>query len=162
MTFVASTIATYACFGLVGTVVADLVRCASWVYAGVALMALVAGAATLIGAAWHQHEHVEEVRARNALSAAFLAGVGFALMVSPCCTPVLGVIIASSSMHGNVLLGVGLLAVFGLGHAAPLLVVLAGGRAAVMRLGAGRWAQGMQVGAGACMMALGAYYALLV
>jgi cytochrome c-type biogenesis protein len=160
--FIGSTIATYACFGLVGTAVADLVGCASWIYVGVALAALAAGTATLIGAAWHHHAHVPQAPRRSALSAAFLAGVGFALMVSPCCTPILGVIIAASSLRGNVPLGIGLLAVFGLGHAAPLLVVLAGGRAAVVHLWSSRWAQGMQVGAGTCMLALGAYYALLV
>jgi cytochrome c-type biogenesis protein len=83
-------------------------------------------------------------------------------MVSPCCTPILGVIVAYTSTHGNVAMGSGLLAVFGLGHAVPLIVALAGGRALVGRLWASRWAQGMQVGAGTCMMALGAYYALLV
>ncbi len=161
--FIGSTIATYAFFGVVGSLVRDLVGYASWIYAGVAVAALAGGIVTLVGANVHRHEeHVRERPERNAFSAAFLAGVGFALMVSPCCTPILVVIVAYTSAHGNVAQGSGLLAVFGLGHAVPLLVALAGGRALVGRLWASRWAQGMQVGAGTCMMALGAYYALLV
>lgn len=163
MAFIGSTIGTYAFFGVVGSLVGDLVGYASWIYAGVAVSALAGGVVTLIGASAHHHEkRVQERPARNALSAAFLAGVGFALMVSPCCTPILGVIVAYTSLHGNVALGSGLLAVFGLGHAVPSVAALAGGRAAVARLWASRWAQGMQVGAATCMMALGAYYALLV
>lgn len=163
LAFIGSTIATYAFFGVVGSLVADLVGYASWIYAGVAFAALAGGVMTVVGASAHQHDEPPQPRPeRNALSAAFLAGVGFALMVSPCCTPILGVIVAYTSMHGNVALGSGLLAVFGLGHATPLLVALAGGRATVGRLWASRWAQGVQVGAGTCMIALGAYYALLV
>lgn len=160
--FIGGTIGTYAFFGAVGSLVADLVGYASWIYAGVAVAALAGGLVTLVGASAYRHRHEDVRPARSAFSAAFLAGVGFALMVSPCCTPILGVIVTYTSLRGDVALGSGLLAVFGLGHAAPLLATLAGGRSFVGRLWSSQWAQGAQVVAGTFMIALGAYYALLV
>src|ERR1700681_5112249 len=151
--FIGSTIATYAFFGVVGSLVGDLVGYASWIYAGVEVVALAGGIVTLVGATVHRHEeHARERPERNAFSAAFLAGVGFALMVSPCCTPILGVIVTYTSLRGDVALGSGLLAVFGLGHAAPLLATLAGGRSFVGRLWSSQWAQGAQVVGGTFMI----------
>jgi len=60
--FIGSTIATYAFFGVVGSLVRDLVGYASWIYAGVAVAALAGGIVTLVGANVHRHE--ERVRER--------------------------------------------------------------------------------------------------
>jgi cytochrome c-type biogenesis protein len=162
-TFVLSLVSTYAGFGLAGTTVAELVRSASWVYGFIALAALVGGLVTLTGfSGGHGHAEAGEAGQANAFSVAVLSGIGFALMVSPCCTPIVGVIIGYTTVRGNAATGAGMLAVFGLGHAAPLLPVIAGGRSSASWLSGSRWMDLAQVGAGTCMIALGGYYALLV
>lgn len=52
----------------------------------------------------------------------FLIGMMFGLVMSPCATPVLAVIIAYVASTGNLLYGAALLFVYGLGHGLPLIV----------------------------------------
>jgi cytochrome c-type biogenesis protein len=162
--FLSSLVGTYAGIGFAGGALGDLVRSASWVYAIVALAGVVGGVVTLVGGIGeHGGVHaVHELDVTNAISAAVLSGIGFALMVSPCCTPVLGIVLTYTSARGEAALGAGLLAVYGLGHAAPLVPVLVGGGGAAWRLASSVWSDAVRVAAGSCMIGLGGYYALLV
>ncbi len=163
-TFVGSLVSAYAALGLAGTAVADLVRSASWIYGLIAIAALVGGVVSLAGV-WvdhADHAHTLEVPHSNDLSAAFLSGIGFALMVSPCCTPIVGAIIAYTTSRGDGAMGAGMLAAFGLGHAAPLVPIIAGGRSTVRWIRSCAWTDAVGVAAASCMIALGGYYALLV
>jgi cytochrome c biogenesis protein CcdA len=162
LAFILGTLGTYATLGVAGSLVADLVGIATWVYGGIAVAGIVGGIVTIAGAGWHSHEEPPVDTRRDAVSAALLAGMGFALMVSPCCTPILGVIIGYTSLRGDVVYGCAMLVVFGLGHAAPLIAMLGGGRGLTERLWSSRFAQSAQVFAGTFMLGLGAYYALLV
>jgi cytochrome c-type biogenesis protein len=161
---VGGTLGTYALFGFAGSLLGSLVSYGSWIYGAVAAAALIGGVITLVGAVSHSHDHPDDTIAKNTepLSAAFLAGIGFALMISPCCTPILGVILTYTALKANMLVASAMLVVFGLGHATPLLLVVFGGRRFTTRLWSSKFAQAAQVFAGTCMIALGSYYALLV
>jgi cytochrome c-type biogenesis protein len=162
--FISSLVGTYAGIGFAGGALGDLVRSASWIYATVALAGIVGGLVTLVGGlSDHCGVHAtHDLDVTNAISAAVLSGVGFALMISPCCTPILGVVLAYTSARGEAARGAGLLAVYGLGHAAPLLPVVLGGGGAAGRIASSVWSDAVRVAAGSCMIGLGGYYALLV
>lgn len=162
--FVSSLVATYAGIGFAGGALGDLVRATSWIYALVALGGVVGGVVTLVGGLGDHggvHEAVD-LDLTNAVSAAVLGGMGFGLMVSPCCTPILAVVLGYTSARGDAARGAGLLAVYGLGHAAPLLPVIMGGGLATARIASSAWSDAVRVAAGSCMIGLGGYYALLV
>lgn len=54
---------------------------------------------------------------------AFLVGLIFGLVASPCATPVLAVILAFVATKGSLGYGSGLLFTYGLGHGLPLLII---------------------------------------
>lgn len=58
----------------------------------------------------------------NSLPIAYLMGLSFGLVASPCATPVLATILAFVSTQGNVLYGSALLFAYGLGLGVPLIV----------------------------------------
>jgi cytochrome c biogenesis protein CcdA len=94
--------------------------------------------------------------------AAFFLGASFALVVSPCCTPLVLGILAYSSATGNAWYGSALLACFAVGHSVPLLAAAGGthGAGAILERCGARRAAGV-LGAG-LMLALAGYYAVLV
>ena len=55
--------------------------------------------------------------------AAPLAGAGFGLMVSPCCTPMLALVVTSASLASTPVKTIGILLSYGVGHAAPLTLL---------------------------------------
>lgn len=57
---------------------------------------------------------------------ALLLGACFALVLSPCCTPVVLAILAYTSASGSAMYGSALLACYALGHAMPLVAVAFG------------------------------------
>jgi len=59
---------------------------------------------------------------RTGLAGAFVLGILGGVLSSPCATPVLAAILAFVAGQGNIALGVGLLAVYSIGHCALLLV----------------------------------------
>ena len=52
---------------------------------------------------------------------AFLLGVGFAFLIAPDATPFMLAALAASTFQGKILLGVQLMAAFGVGHGVPVL-----------------------------------------
>lgn len=59
---------------------------------------------------------------REGLIGAFLLGILGGILASPCSTPVLVAILAFVAGEGNIYLGIGLLAVYSIGHCALLLI----------------------------------------
>lgn len=159
--FLSGSLFTYALLGLVGGLVASLVGIASWVYGAIATAAIAGGIWTIVGASWCSHE-AEVEKKSDALGAVFLSGAGFSLMVSPCCTPLVGVVVAYAGASGGSLTAALLLVCFGLGHASPVFTAIIFGQRLTRWLAQSRFSQGATVVAGASMIALGAYYALLV
>ena len=59
---------------------------------------------------------------RKGLAGAFVLGILGGVLSSPCATPVLAAILAFVAGQGNILLGIGLLAAYSIGHCALLLI----------------------------------------
>lgn len=144
--------------GLLGSgasVLAQAARHSGVTYAVLAAVLAVCGARSLFPRSMCGHG---ESRANVSLSSAFLVGGSFALIVSPCCTPM---ILGIALFAGNTLYGTALMAAFSLGHGALLFAGV---------LGAQRLRRFVQTpalrGAAACvngtvLLALGGYYAVI-
>jgi len=97
---------------------------------------------------------------RQSLGALFLAGACSALVLSPCCTPAVTAIVATSTAIGKPLIGGFLLLCYAAGHSLPLVFCGQVGRVAqLVPLRPIRQATAV-VGA-VLMLALGIYYGLL-
>lgn len=89
---------------------------------------------------------------------AFVTGLVFSLVISPCGTPALAAILSVAAFKGSVTFGALLLFAYGVGIGLPVLVVgTVAGEATkrlLQRLG---WAEWIKRGAGVAMLALGGY-----
>src|SRR5665213_359522 len=160
--FLSGTLCMYAALGFVGGFVASLAGIASWVYGSIAAAAILGGLWTIVGASWCAHEATVAPKSGDALGAAFLTGAGFSLVVSPCCTPLIGVVVAYAGAMGGSLSAALLLVCFGLGHASPVFTAMMFGQRLASWITTSRFSQGATVVAGAAMILLGSYSALLV
>ena len=160
--FLAGTLGMYGALGYVGGLVANLVGISSWVYGVIALAAILGGLWTVIGASWCEHDAPQPTKAGDAIGAAFLTGAGFSLVVSPCCAPLIGVVVAYAGSMGGSWSAALLLVSFGIGHASPVFTAMMFGKKLTSFLTTSRFSQGATVVGGAAMVVLGAYYALLV
>lgn len=93
---------------------------------------------------------------------AFLIGLMFGLVMSPCATPVLAVIIAYVASTKNIIYGAGLLFVYGLGHGLPLII--AGTfTAAIKKMSRfHRFSHYVTIFSGVILILLGFYFLILV
>ena len=170
--FVAGLIGGFAALGFGAGLLGSAWRFSPLFYGILAGSLVIGGALTLARAgsarcdtSKHGEEHTCAAGARAAgrrrsLGAVFILGAASALIVSPCCTPVVASIVATTTAIGKPELGIVLLASFGLGHAAPLF--FAGSLASlVRRTFAGVAEQAGAVVSGSLMIALGAYYGIL-
>jgi cytochrome c biogenesis protein CcdA len=159
--FVAGLVVAYACFGAIGTLVGQTLRFSTFIY-GVLATALALSGARLL---WHEEAercvHGKGGRNSAGTGAVFLLGASFALVVSPCCTPLVLGIIAYSSAMGDPLYGSALLATFALGHALPVLFVGAGAQRIAALLSNANLKHAASTAAATLMLALAAYYVVL-
>lgn len=159
--FVAGLTAAYAAFGAVSSLLGRATQLSTYIYVIVAAVLAVGGIITL----WrgqndcaHAHQHPSK---KGSIGGALLLGASFALVVSPCCTPLVLGILAYTSAAGSPAYGSGLLACFALGHALPIVAVafgMNGMTAALQRYGI-RQAAG--VISATLMLGLAGYYAVL-
>jgi len=93
---------------------------------------------------------------------AFLIGLMFGLVASPCATPVLAVIITYVASTGSFYYGAGLLFAYGLGHGLPLLIAgtFTGVISQLPRFH--KYSRYITMGSGAVLIALGLYFLVLV
>lgn len=159
--FLAGLIGAYASFGFAVALLAGAFAHSSAVY-GVVAAALFIGGCAAIARPGDEHDAHGRDKAVPALGGVFLLGASFAFVVSPCCTPLVVAILGFASGLGRPLEGAALLALFALGHAAPL--ILCGGTAARAAALLRRRAltQAASVAGGGLMLGLAGYYALLV
>ncbi len=150
----------YIALGFAGVAVARLVNLAPFVYGMIAVVSIVGAIVTLWGAQWLPRIHQE--RAGESLGLAAISGAGFGLVVSPCCTPLLGVIVTYAAVQPVWWWSPGLMLVFGIGHASPLAALALGGTRLVQSLERFQLLQGAGVVAASAMLAVGLYYALMV
>jgi cytochrome c biogenesis protein CcdA len=128
-------------------------------------LALAAGGAVTLLRAGAGHRHQASPRAgqsaRASLGGAFLLGCASALVVSPCCTPVVMTIAGLTMGGGRSAEGAALLGAFGCGHALPVLAAGAIGTEISARVRAFGASSAAAVVAGSLMLALAAYYGTL-
>jgi len=99
--------------------------------------------------------------ARNApLGTAFVAGLVFVGVGSPCCGPIVAAV-AGTGLAGGAAQNAALLGAFALGHATPLVAAACGWVRLGNVLAARVPTSALATVGGAVMMALGSYYALL-
>lgn len=158
--FVTGLVLIYASYGALLPLFGEAVRFSVWTYWLVSIMLAAGGVVALS----RDHARCCE-RAPGAANAsagaAFLLGASFALVVSPCCAPLVVGILAYTSASGDALYAAMLLACFALGHALPIIAVAFGahGTTSIFRRYAVR--QASNVVSASLMLGLAAYYALL-
>jgi cytochrome c-type biogenesis protein len=159
--FVAGLALTYAAFGVTASLVGRLTDFSTFVYAVVALAFACAGCAALWKDDPAMHEHSRPRPAQYSAGGAFLLGSSFALVISPCCTPVVVGILAYTTGAASPLYGGALLACFALGHALPVFAVGAGARAFAAVLERYAVREAARVFSCGLMCAFAMYYAVL-
>jgi thiol:disulfide interchange protein DsbD len=160
--FVAGLLLAYAALGFGAGILQMLAGYAAAIDLLLAALLGIAGLTTLIRDPEHAHRCDQHAGQTRRASAVFTLGAASALVVSPCCTPVVAAVVGLSAFDASPLSRAALLAAFALGHAAPLFFLGAGGSLITTRLQ--RWSSGSApaVISGALMLALGLYYGLLV
>lgn len=99
---------------------------------------------------------------KRGLIHAFIIGLMFGLVMSPCATPVLAVIIAYVVSTKNVVSGAGLLFVYGLGHGLPLIIAGTFTAAIKQMSRFQRFSHYITLGSGVILILLGLYFLILV
>jgi cytochrome c-type biogenesis protein len=167
LAFIAGLIGGYLTLGFGVGELGSLWSMSSTVYTLLALALGAGGIAGLIRAVPHEvHtcttcEPAEVGVADRSLGAIFLLGAASVLVISPCCTPIVATIVATSTAIGQPLLGMLLLGAFACGHALPLL--FAGSMSSGVRriVGHARLGQAPAIVGAVLMLALGIYYGML-
>lgn len=157
--FLAGLIGTCASFGVLASLLAWTVSRASIVYSVAALTLAICGAMTLMRDVTSAHAACEQ---RAAAGAPFLLGASSALVLSPCCAPMVFGILAYTTAVGKPLYGCYLLACFAAGHALPLLGVALGARRLAAVFAEMRVRQAVNVVSGSLLLALAGFYGVLV
>jgi cytochrome c biogenesis protein CcdA len=161
--FVAGMVTAYTALGFGAGLLAQIAGHASSLYIILAVSLAAGGLITLCcGASCdHAHHPRHERREPHRLSGVFSLGAASALVVSPCCTPILAAV-AGMSVDANPATRAELLAAFACGHAAPLFVVGTFGSLCARTFRRWNASPAPAVVSGALMLALSAYYGLLV
>jgi cytochrome c biogenesis protein CcdA len=158
--FVAGLVGAYVVIGLAVGTAGALWLASGFVYDGLAFVLGAAGVVTILrGDRVHSHE--SSVRSRASLGGTFLLGASSALVVSPCCTPVVAGIAGLTTMSGRGADGAALLAAFGCGHALPVVVAGTLGSRVAFALRRVAASHAPATVAGSLMIALAAFYGAL-
>ncbi|HET9392958.1 MAG TPA: cytochrome c biogenesis protein CcdA [Candidatus Rubrimentiphilum sp.] len=122
--FVAGLVLAYLLFALAGSLIWEAFRYSGEIYAIAAVFLAAGGLAAVIRApAECVHSQVHWRRSSGSM---FLLGASSALMVSPCCTPIVLASIAYAGVTG-LWFSCAAIACFALGHAFPVALVAIGG-----------------------------------
>jgi thiol:disulfide interchange protein DsbD len=157
--FTAGIVVAYVVLGTGAGLVATLASAATAVDLVLAAALIAAGAATIL-----REPHACDHRAAGAFSpagGAFALGAGSALVISPCCTPLLAAFAGLGAFQREPGWACATLAAFALGHAAPLALTAMLGSTPVRRLRALTATGAPAVVSGTLMIALGGWYGLL-
>ncbi len=160
--FVGGLVVAYLLFGVTISLISNLQLLASSIYVLVAAALVAGGIYTL----WHARgtELCDHPGRPSVLTwwRTALFGASFAFVVSPCCTPFVIAILFYTARIGSPQFGMLLLGIFALGHSVPLVAYgIAGGRVNAL-LSRFRLDQAAAIASGTLMLALGAYYVVLV
>jgi cytochrome c-type biogenesis protein len=161
--FLAGLVAAYASFGLIASLLGRLLDISRWTYDAVALALLAGGIVTLIQAEPQAHDacRTQTAQTRNqtpSLGGVFLLGASFALVIAPCCTPLVATIVAYASDVGDPFYGASMLAFFALGHGLPVAIVGLSAGTIVAHLRKTASHQATAIASGTIMLVLSAFY----
>lgn len=161
--FVAGIVTVYAALGFGAGLLGQISGHAPTLYVVLAVALGAGGMITLCRrpACDHAHHTIRENSRPHRVSAVFSLGAASALIVSPCCTPILAAVVGMT-VDASPATKAELLAAFALGHAAPLFAVGALGSLCTRTFRAWNASPAPAVVSGALMLALSAYYGLLV
>jgi cytochrome c-type biogenesis protein len=152
--------ASYVVLGIASGFAARIAALTANVYGILAVALVIYGIVTLVRQSPSDAcAHVEEKK--RSLGGIFLFGASFALVASPCCTPVVVLLGSLPATRRAPVLGALLVAAFAVGHAVPLALAGFGWQWVGIRTSAGAWRSASQTIGGALMLALGAYYGVL-
>lgn len=167
LVFIAGLLGALIALGFAAGLLGTLQALSSQIYGLLAAGLIAGGAVALVRAVPHEHrsgrcsECSAEPGGPRSIGAVFLLGAGSALVLSPCCTPVIATVAAASVAVGTPSAGGLLLLAFGAGHAAPLLFAGTIG-STLSRLVPQAWhGQPAAIVSAVLMLALGAYYGVL-
>ncbi|MBV9407553.1 MAG: hypothetical protein JO164_01935 [Candidatus Eremiobacteraeota bacterium] len=156
--FVAGTALTYVALASLAAAIGTLWSASHLLYAGFAVLLAVAGAVSLVRA---DGKRVCARHAHGAGGAPFLLGASSALVVSPCCTPVVAALAGLTALSGHAAAAAMLSVAFAFGHGLPLIAAgMLGGKLAPLFARAAA-AQAPAIVSGALLLALAAYYGVL-
>ena len=163
--FAAGVVVAYVTLGTALGAIAMLTASSTITYAVLAVTLSAAGIAVLVRAPHHCARRRETAGAGGA----FLLGVGSSLVVSPCCTPVIGAVAGLTLLGGRAFEGTLLLAGFAAGHVTPVFVAAFAARwtRAIAARCATPWAarfaaaRASSVIGGTLLVALGIFYGAL-
>ena len=158
--FVAGLVGASVALGLAGGALGAVLAASGLLYAALAIVLGTAGMLALWRGDAASHHHDVRVRG-SGLSGAFVLGASCALVVAPCCTPVLTSIAGLTTGGGPTLGAAAYLATFGLGHAAPVVAAGAFGTRVAQLLRRLSASQAPAVVSGGLMLALAGYYGVL-
>jgi cytochrome c biogenesis protein CcdA len=157
--FATGIIAAYVAIGSAAGLTGALRAWSPLVYAMLAAALITAGAFALIRGAAPFHAH--HARLPVSVGGTLLLGAASAVVISPCCTPIVAGIAGLTMVSGRPVEGVALLACFAAGHVVPAILAAACGTRgrAIFTRAAGTAAS--NVVSGTLMLALGTFYGLL-
>lgn len=156
----------YVALGLGAGTLGALWSASRTTYAALAVVLAAAAFATLMR---NPHEvHAACIGVRDGMprvpasvGGAFLLGASSALVVAPCCAPVLATVAGLTVASGRLAEGSALLAAFGCGHALPVLLTGSIGARLSVAFGPVSASGAPSIVAGGLMLALAAFYGLL-
>jgi len=157
--FALGIIAAYVAIGSAAGLTSALRAGSSIVYALLAAALITAGAFALVRGAERPHAH--DVRLPVSVGGTLLLGAASAVVVSPCCTPVVAGIAGLTMVSGRPLEGVALLTCFAAGHVVPAILAAASGRRGTAIFARAAATGASNVVSGTLMLALGTFYGLL-
>ena len=163
--FTTGVMLVYATFGAMASVLGVLASHSAWVYAALAGVLFLCGLSMLIfGARSEGGDHLVvgmKTETPN-LGRALLVGAASALVISPCCTPLVIAILGYTTDLARPTYGAVLLALFALGHAIPMALLGLGFSRVGGVLNALSFRQPVAIATSILMIVLGLYYGALV
>jgi thiol:disulfide interchange protein DsbD len=159
--FIAGIITVYMALGFGAGLLSAVTQNAARIDVALALILVAGGLVTLLRRSEHRcHDGAASVTPHR-LSSIFCLGAASALVISPCCTPIVAAVIAFPSLDPSPGARAALLGAFAFGHAVPLLALGSTGALFAERLHRWTASPAPAVVSGTLMLALGAYYGLL-
>jgi cytochrome c biogenesis protein CcdA len=156
--FTAGIVVAYVVLGTAAGIVGAIVARTTAIDLAFATALIATGVVTIVR---EPHACAREAHAVTPAGGAFALGAGSALVISPCCTPLLAAFAGLGTFQRDPLGACACLAAFALGHAAPLALAALLGNAPARRLRGLAASGAPAVVSGTLMIALGGWYGVL-